>query len=94
MDKMNKASGQAVMEYILLLAIIVSIYTLIINGLMGSNAVTALKKPLEKDYKYTYRYGHPKARGQEDGGPLFIPQKYEPSGQTQNFRIFINPPIK
>ena len=84
MDKV----GQAVTEYILLLAILVSVYTALLNGLMDSGAIDALKKPLEKTFAYTYRYGHPDARGQDDGGPTGIPQHHD----SANFRIFINPP--
>lgn len=85
----SSQAGQAVVEYILLLAIVISIYSLIISRLSESNAFEALKKPLEKDYAFTYRYGHPKARGQEAGGPKYIPQY----STGENFRIFINPPI-
>lgn len=81
--------GQAITEYILLLAILVSLFSSFIVALNDTNALDALKKPLETDFKYTYQYGHPKARGQENGGPKFIPQYSE----AQNFRIFINPPI-
>jgi len=86
---MKGNSGQAILEYILLLSIIVSIYSMFLNGLMNSGAFSQLKSPLEKQFKYTYQYGHPEARGQTDGGPKFIPQQHDP----QNFRIFINPPI-
>jgi len=57
--------------------------------LMSSNGINVLKQPLEKDFKYTYQYGHPQARGQDTGGPIDIPQYHD----DQNFRIFINPPI-
>ena len=87
--KGRRDSGQAVIEYILLLAIIVFIYTLVLNHLTDSNGWAQMKKPLTQDYAFTYRYGHPEARGQEDGGPKLIPQQHDP----QNFRIFINPPI-
>ena len=83
--------GQAVVEYILLLAIVVFCYSLVLNAISGSKAFDNLKKPLEKDYAYTYRYGHPLARGQSDGGPKYIPTYADPDGQ--NFRIFINPPM-
>lgn len=87
---MKQNSGQAVLEYILLLSIVISLYTAMLGLLSKSNVMLALKKPLEKDFKFTYQYGHPKARGQNDGGgPLYIPQHHE----DQNFRIFINPPI-
>jgi len=83
-------SGQAVVEYILLLAIVVGIYSLLLNTLSQSNAINAMKKPFTQDFTYTYRYGNAKARGQTDGGPLNIPQEHD---AEKNFRIFINPPI-
>jgi len=88
MEKVNQRSGQAITEYVLLLAIIVSLYTMLLKGLSSMNVVNNLKKPLETQFKYTYQYGHPEARGPSDGGPKYIPQKSD-----DNFRIFINPPI-
>ena len=87
----NRSSGQAVTEYILLLAVLISIFSLILNLLGKTDVIANLKKPLEKDFAFTYRYGHPQARGQNDGGPKYIPQQHDPD---QNFRIFVNPPIK
>ena len=83
-------SGQAVVEYILLLAIVVGLYSFVLNKIAQSNAITAMKGPFTKDLTYTYRYGHPKARGQDDGGPLYIPQQHD---SQNDFRIFINPPM-
>ena len=77
-------------EYILLLAIVISLYAMILEKLGSSAAFDNMKKPLTQDYAFTYRYGHPQARGQNDGGPKFIPQQHD---DEQNFRIFINPPI-
>jgi hypothetical protein len=88
MDKIE--SGQAVVEYILLLAIVVFLYTLLLNKLGQTNALQAMQKPLTQDFTYTYRYGNVKARGQNDGGPIDIPQQHD---SEKNFRIFINPPI-
>ena len=81
--------GQALIEYVLLLSILIFVFSLLLESLAQTGAMQSLKKPLEKDFVYTYRYGHPKARGQEDGGPKYIPTYNDP----QNFRIFINPPI-
>lgn len=83
-------SGQALTEYILLLAIIISIYTALLGRLSNSNAMSAMKKPFTQEFKYTYQYGNAKARGQNDGGPTYIPQYHD---EATNFRIFINPPI-
>jgi hypothetical protein len=87
---MNR-SGQAIAEYVILLAIVVLIYTALLKSLGGSASFDAFKKPFVEQYKYTYRYGHPDARGQDDGGPKLIPQYSDPDGSPQNFRIFINP---
>jgi hypothetical protein len=89
MEKIRKnQSGQAITEYVLLLSIIVVLYTILIKGVSELNVVNKLKKPLETQFKYTYQYGHPDARGPSEGGPTFIPEKLD-----DNFRIFINPPI-
>ena len=90
-SKQRRSDGQAVLEYILLLAIVVSLFGFVLNLLSGTNMMTNLKKPLEQTFTYTYRYGHPDARGQENGGPKYIPQYHD---LDQNFRIFVNPPIK
>jgi hypothetical protein len=86
----NKSSGQAVVEYILLLAIVISLYTVLLNKLSDTNAIAQMKKPFTQEFAYTYRYGNAKARGQDDGGPIAIPQHHD---LEKNFRIFINPPI-
>ena len=83
-------SGQAIVEYVLLMAIVVGMYSLLLKGLSNSNAISAMKKPFTQDFAYTYRYGNAKARGQDDGGPTNIPQYHD---LDKNFRIFINPPI-
>jgi hypothetical protein len=90
MDKIRRTSGQAITEYILLLAMLVSLYSLLLRLLSDTKMVDRLKSKLEKDYQYTYRYGHPEARGPDDGGVKNIPQHRS----DDNFRIFINPPIK
>ena len=89
MEQVN--SGQAITEYILLLAIVVAMYSALINKLSDSNAMSAMKKPFAVDFANTYRYGNSQARGQDNGGPLYLPQYHE---REKNFRIFINPPIK
>jgi len=95
MDKIRNQAGQAMTEYILLLSILVALFSLLVRLLGETRIVDRLKNRLEKDYKYTYRYGHPKARGpDDDGGVKYIPQYIDPNGVPKDFRIFINPPIK
>jgi hypothetical protein len=96
MVKIKHESGQAAIEYVLLLAIVVMLWLFVYQYLAGQNFVGILSKPLTTDFKYTYQYGDKDARGQDDGGPKYIPQYIQPSsggGDEQNFRIFINPPI-
>ena len=83
-----KSSGQALTEYILLLAIVISLYSLILSKLSQNSTLDALRKPFTQTLKYTYQYGNATARGQDDGGPTNIAQK-----DGDSFRIFINPPI-
>lgn len=90
MDQIKRKSGQAITEYILLLGILVSLYTMILRMLSDTKMVDRIKSRLEKDFQYTYRYGHPEARGPDDGGAKNIPQHRT----DDDFRIFINPPIK
>jgi hypothetical protein len=84
MGRVNR-SGQALAEYVMLLAIVVLIYSAVIKKLGSGQAFVALKKPFEEQYRYTYRFGHPDARGADEGDPKLIPQ------YSDGFRIFINP---
>ncbi len=86
-------SGQAVTEYVLLLAIVVFIFSSAMRLLSSGNAVVNIQKAFTEQFARTYRYGHPEARGLDDGGPLNLPL-YQPAdgSESHNFRIFINPP--
>jgi hypothetical protein len=87
-------SGQAVVEYILLIAVLVLVFSSAMKRLEDSNVMVNLQKPFTSQFKYTYRYGHPEARGQDDGGPVNIPQYSSGEENDHNFRIFINPSKK
>ncbi len=83
----NRESGQAVVEYILLLAIVTSIFIVVSKGLTRAGLTKLLMKPLREDFSRAYQYGHPKALGFDDGGP-----KNHPRAEGENsFRLFINP---
>ena len=85
-------SGQAITEYILLLSVLVSIFVGVAAALRGKNLGAMVTKPIQQDFKYAYQYGHPKARGYDDGGPTKHPRAVDPTGSdTSNFRIFLNP---
>lgn len=82
-------SGQAVTEYILLLSIVVAAFLLLSKGITDVGLSGKLLTPVKEDFANTYRYGHPKAKGFEDGGPLNHPRAYT-GGSNNNFRLFIN----
>lgn len=81
--------GQAVTEYILLLSIIVAAFMLLSKGLTDIGLSKKLLTPVKEDFARAYRYGHPKAKGFDDGGPENHPRAYT-GGSNNNFRLFIN----
>lgn len=95
MNKMNSSfsnqnpeSGQAITEYILLLAFVVSLWMAIIGRLGGLDLENKLTKPIKDDFRRAYQWGHPKAVGPgEQDGPKMHPRMTS----SENFRIFINP---
>ena len=81
-------SGQAAVEYILLLFMIVSAFTLVARFFTTSGFTQKLTTPITVTFANTYRYGDAKAKGFEDGSPDRHPRA---SGGQDSFRIFINP---
>jgi hypothetical protein len=78
-------TGQAATEYILLLAVIFSIF-LMITGLLGQqNLSRKFIDTLSGPFAAAYQYGHVKVKGPNNGGPSMHP-RVESGG---NFRIFI-----
>lgn len=83
----NPESGQAVIEYVLLIAIIVGFYFLVDRVIRGGNLAKTITAPVKQDFARAYRYGHPKAKGPDDGGPELHP-RFE---DGNNFRLYLNP---
>jgi hypothetical protein len=84
---LRSESGQAFTEYLLLISIVALAYLAVLKGLTASGLAGKLVMPLKEDFARVYRYGHPKAKGYEDGGP-----EYLPVGKGKNSgRIFISP---
>ncbi len=81
-------SGQAVVEYILLLALVVSTFSLINAGFKRFDVGGKLLRPVKGSFAATYQYGHPEAKGGDSFE--FHPRKPPGSGK-ENFRLFINP---
>lgn len=82
-------AGQTTIEYVLLLAIVVGLFSIVANGLRKSGVNQMMMRPLKEDFARVYQYGHPKARGYDDGGPTHHPRAE--GGGDNNFRIFISP---
>lgn len=81
---MKSQSGQAVLEYILLLTVVVSLFGVIASTLGKVDIGGKLLGPLSGDFAHAYRYGHPKALGYDDGGP----KKHPRAIGGDSFRIF------
>jgi hypothetical protein len=81
----DSQSGQAITEYILLLAIVATSFILLSLGIGRMGVAQKLTQALVGPFAATYRYGHPKAKGFDDGGPSMHPM----ASGGNNFRIFI-----
>lgn len=89
MAKLNhqNESGQAIVEYILIMAVVVGIFVVVSQGIGRMNLANSLMAPLNKEFANTYKYGHPLAQGWDEGTPYYHPRITD----KDNFRIFINP---
>lgn len=79
--------GQAVVEYILMIAFIVMIYVMVANMMSRSGLDRRLYAALTGPFAATYQYGYSKVKGFDQGGPEFHPRAVG----GNNFRIFTNP---
>ncbi len=87
-NRHDNSSGQAILEYILLLAILTGLAGSVIRAFKDFGIGTRLREGPMRSFKTVYQFGHPKALSPDDpGGPAFHPR----FGGDGNFRIFINP---
>ncbi|MGK5082903.1 hypothetical protein WDW37_06330 [Bdellovibrionota bacterium FG-1] len=84
-------SGQAVIEYILLLSVVVMIYVALVGWMNRFGFMDKMTKPITTDFARAYQYGDPKAQGFDDGTPKRHPRI---QGCEECFRVFINPRFK
>ncbi len=84
---MVKESGQATVEYVLILTIIVSFYMALMTVIDRSNLAERLAGPVVGSYANTYKYGHPKAKGFDEG----TPENHPRAVIDGKVRLFINP---
>lgn len=75
------------MEYVLLLLIVIGGYSIIFRWFNNFGLADKLASPLTTTYARVYKYGHPKAKGFDEGTPEFHP-RIVVNGKT---RMFINP---
>jgi hypothetical protein len=82
-------SGQTIVEFVLLMIIVVLGFIFVSKGL----TVVGFKKGLEKtvmspittDFAMAYKYGHPKAKGPDEGS-----LDHHPMNESE-FKLFLNP---
>lgn len=81
-------SGQATTEYIILVAIIALAVISVKQALYRANVADRMmgNRSAVTQYQAAYKYGHPKAKGFDEGAPEHHP-RFDTGGT--NFRIFI-----
>jgi hypothetical protein len=84
----RRQEGQALIEYLILISIVIGVYLILAKGLVETKLAEKMTAPIRDGYASAYRYGHPKAKGFSDGGPENHPRA---RGGNNNFRIFFNP---
>jgi hypothetical protein len=90
-DLEKDESGQAFVEYILLIAILVGFFLTATKWITQKGIQKKFVEAIMRPYVSAYRYGHTQAKGYDDGGPTFHPRIE--TGEN-NFRIFLNPDSK
>jgi len=80
-------SGQATLEYLLLLLIVVGSYGIILQWIQKAKLADLLAAPLTDTFAKVYKYGHPKAKGYDEG----TPENHPRAVMNGNTRSYINP---
>jgi hypothetical protein len=86
--KLKDQQGQAVIEYIVLLAIVLSFYAVVSAFISKLGLERKIQASLFGPFASLYKYGHYEAQGYDEGAPKMHPRIY---GGDRNFRIFLNP---
>ena len=68
---------------------VVAMFMTVSNGLKKIGLTTLMMAPLQGTFAAAYQYGHPKALGYDNGGPVNHPRATDAG--ANNFRIFLNP---
>jgi hypothetical protein len=85
--KKKKNNGQSLVEYVVLIAMIVSSGSILVKPM--KNLLDLLEKPIRVDFKYIYTYGDPKACGREDNEDHCqgTPVRHARINAPENFRM-------
>ena len=81
--------GQAITEYIVMVAAVVSFYFVVTAGLKELNVIEVLFQPINKGYKQAYQFGDPNAQGFESRTGQ--PSNHPAYDVGQNGKFFANP---
>jgi hypothetical protein len=84
---MREQSGQATTEYILLLAVVVSLFSLVMSQLQNFDLAKHFSDFLSKSFVGAYQYGKPGATGYDDGGPTNHPRAPDGNGDIRIFFV-------
>jgi hypothetical protein len=87
MAMMRDESGQATIEYVLVLSVVIAAYMAIVSMVDRARLAERLMAPIVGSYAKVYKYGHPKAKGFDEGTPENHPRAVD-GGRV---RLFINP---
>lgn len=87
-DLIRDESGQTAMEYLMVVIVIVSVFSVMVRQIREMGLVDRMLTPITEDFAAAYKYGHPRAKGPADpGGPKMHPRVVAPD----NFRMVLNP---
>lgn len=84
---LQNEQGQGTIEYILLLVAVTLGASTMFKLFREFRIAEKLTRPITHEYANIYTYGHPKAKGFDDGGPELHPRAIG----GKNLRIFFNP---
>ena len=85
--KNQRRSGQAIVEYMLLISMISLGFFIFMKSLSNSGLGETLITPVTGRFQRAYKNGNPEAKGFDDGGPVKHPRAEVGQG---SFRIFIS----
>jgi hypothetical protein len=86
-ETLRDRSGQATIEYVLVLTVIVAGYMALISMVERLRLPERLMGPIVGSYANVYKYGHPRAKGFDEG----TPENHPRAVTDGRVRLFINP---